>query len=138
MVRVTLPRCRTAGTDGWTVMGLIYRCTRLVGPSATSSPYLPTASGHATTVDNLQDNSLPDILIPFNRRVVLMPSAEPAPQPGESQYSVSDGDLDESYYVLEPSEQEFLSGQTGIKDPDELKKHVIEVQKGVYSVSKTF
>ena len=44
-------------------------------------------------------------------------------------------DLDEGFYVLDPDEQAFLSSQTGISAPEELKKHICQVQKEAYSVS---
>ena len=43
--------------------------------------------------------------------------------------------LDESLYSLEPEEIRFLSEQTGIQDAQELKKHILKVQAGIYSVS---
>ena len=43
--------------------------------------------------------------------------------------------LDESFYQPSDEEREFLSQQTGISDPEELKKHVLQVQKEVYAVS---
>lgn len=61
-------------------------------------------------------------------------SAESASPAHDSQYAVKDGALDDSYYILDPSEQAFLSSQTGIGDPEELKKHVLQVQKKVYLV----
>jgi hypothetical protein len=47
------------------------------------------------------------------------------------------GDLDntQALYELEDSELEFMSGQTGIKDRDQLKEHLVKVQKELYSVS---
>lgn len=43
--------------------------------------------------------------------------------------------LDESLYKLGEAEYEFFSSQTGIKDPEELKEHIISVQSEVYRVS---
>ena len=42
--------------------------------------------------------------------------------------------LDESLYTLDDQEIQLLSKQTGITDPDELKKHVMEVQAEIYAV----
>ena len=42
-----------------------------------------------------------------------------------------DGD---KYYKLEKDEIEFFSSQTGIKDPEELKKHMLNVQREAYDV----
>ncbi|KAI0755844.1 hypothetical protein C8Q74DRAFT_1210473 [Fomes fomentarius] len=44
--------------------------------------------------------------------------------------------LNEQAYPLRPGtpEFEFWSAQTGIKDPEELKKHILEVQSGAYSL----
>lgn len=42
--------------------------------------------------------------------------------------------LDESLYQLEGTDYEFLSAETGIKDPEELKKHIIAVQAEIYKV----
>ena len=44
-------------------------------------------------------------------------------------------ELDDSLYSLDPLEQEFLSSQTGIGDQEELKRHVLRLQKEAYSVS---
>ena len=44
-------------------------------------------------------------------------------------------ELSERFYNLDPVEQEFLSSQTGISDPEELKKHALQVQKEAYAVS---
>ena len=42
-------------------------------------------------------------------------------------------------YPLDPSlyevDYEFFSGQTGIKDPEELKKHILKVQREAFAVS---
>ena len=42
--------------------------------------------------------------------------------------------LDENLYKLDEDEFAFLSSQTGIQDPEELKKHVLSVQKEIYAV----
>ena len=46
----------------------------------------------------------------------------------------SPNDLDDSLYKLDEEEIVFLASQTGIKDPIELKKHVVGVQHEAYSV----
>ena len=46
----------------------------------------------------------------------------------------SPNDLDDSLYQLDEDELEFLSSQTGIKDPIELKRHVVNVQREAYAV----
>jgi hypothetical protein len=46
--------------------------------------------------------------------------------------------LDDSLYSLDQQEYEFLSLQTGIKDPEELKMHVLAVQEEIYKVSKRY
>ena len=46
-----------------------------------------------------------------------------------------DGD---KYYKLEKDEIEFFSSQTGIKDPEELKKHILNVQREAYDVCDSF
>ena len=43
-------------------------------------------------------------------------------------------DLDESLFQPTNAETQFMASQTGIADPIELKKHIIEVQKEIYSV----
>ena len=43
--------------------------------------------------------------------------------------------LDEKYYRLEGAEFEFWSTETGIKDPELLKQHIVAVQHEVYQVS---
>ena len=43
--------------------------------------------------------------------------------------------LNEALYTLDKEEMEFLSSQTGITDPDELKRHVMKVQDEIYTVS---
>ncbi|EKM48875.1 uncharacterized protein PHACADRAFT_266025 [Phanerochaete carnosa HHB-10118-sp] len=55
-----------------------------------------------------------------------------APPPGGMRYSTRDAELDEKFY--DDAETEFISELTGIKDPDELKKHVLQVQREVYAV----
>ena len=42
--------------------------------------------------------------------------------------------LDEGLYKLAEPDYEFMSAQTGIKDPEELKQHIIAVQKEIYAV----
>ena len=42
--------------------------------------------------------------------------------------------LDESLYELKPEEYELLSSHTGIKDAEELKQHVLAVQREIYQV----
>lgn len=41
---------------------------------------------------------------------------------------------DDHHYVLDPEELAFLKTQTGIQDDDELKAHVLAVQKNAYEV----
>ena len=43
--------------------------------------------------------------------------------------------LDEKYYTLEPDESSFFKTYTGINDDEELKKHIVKVQKDAYAVS---
>ena len=43
--------------------------------------------------------------------------------------------LNESLYKLDEAEYEFWSAQTGVKDPEELKNHIIAVQTEIYKVS---
>ncbi|TFK40028.1 hypothetical protein BDQ12DRAFT_680236 [Crucibulum laeve] len=42
--------------------------------------------------------------------------------------------LDEGFYSLKPDELAFFKTQTGISDPEELKCHIIEVQKKAYEI----
>ncbi len=42
--------------------------------------------------------------------------------------------LDEKCYNLDNAEEEFIMRQTGIQDPQEVKKHVIAVQAEAYEV----
>ncbi len=42
--------------------------------------------------------------------------------------------LDESFYSLDKTEEEFITQQTGIQDPQELKKHIMNVQAEAYQV----
>lgn len=44
-------------------------------------------------------------------------------------------ELDESFYKVDDEETAFLMQQTGINDPEELKKHILQVQREVYAVS---
>ncbi|THG98519.1 hypothetical protein EW026_g3688 [Hermanssonia centrifuga] len=41
--------------------------------------------------------------------------------------------LDEQLYALDEAEFEFFSSQTGIKDGEELKKHIVKVQTEAYA-----
>ncbi|EKM48276.1 uncharacterized protein PHACADRAFT_266453 [Phanerochaete carnosa HHB-10118-sp] len=47
-------------------------------------------------------------------------------------YSTREAKLDESFY--DDAETEFVSELTGIKDPVELKKHVLQVQREAYAI----
>ena len=47
---------------------------------------------------------------------------------------VGDADLDDALYDLDDIETEFLLQQTGLKDPEEVKKHIIQIQHEVYAV----
>lgn len=38
-------------------------------------------------------------------------------------------------YQLDDVEIQFLSSQTGIHDPEELKKHILQIRNEVYAVS---
>ena len=58
-----------------------------------------------------------------------------APPAGGQKYSYQ-AELNESFYTLDSIEQEFLSSQTGIDNPEELKKHALQVQKEAYAVSR--
>lgn len=58
-----------------------------------------------------------------------------APPEGGMQYSTVGAALDDSFYQLDDVETTFVSGLTGIKDPAELKKHILQVQHEVYAVS---
>ncbi|KAI0757381.1 hypothetical protein C8Q80DRAFT_1090761 [Daedaleopsis nitida] len=42
--------------------------------------------------------------------------------------------LDESLYNIEAGALEFMKSQTGIQDPDELKKHILAVQAEAYTI----
>lgn len=53
---------------------------------------------------------------------------------GGTQYNYTDVDLDERFYDLDDDEMQFLMQQTGIKDPDELKRYVIAIQREVYII----
>lgn len=58
-----------------------------------------------------------------------------APPSGGTKYNTLSAELDESFYNVDDEETEFLMQQTGIRAPDELKKHVVDVQREVYAVS---
>ena len=53
---------------------------------------------------------------------------------GGMQFTLNTANLDENLYRPEPEEQAFLSAQTGIRDLEELRKHILQVQKEVYAV----
>ena len=57
------------------------------------------------------------------------------PPSGGAQYNTNQADLNEDLFQLEDDEREFVTNQTGINDPEELKKHVLQVQKEIYAVS---
>ena len=44
--------------------------------------------------------------------------------------------LDESLYKLEGEELEFYRRETGIQDEEQLKQHILAVQKEAYEVSR--
>ena len=46
--------------------------------------------------------------------------------------------LDEGHYVINDEALEFMKSQTGIKDAEELKKHIIQVQTDACVVSPRF
>jgi hypothetical protein len=43
--------------------------------------------------------------------------------------------LDPDLYWMQDSEREFFRAHTGIQDDEELKRHVLDVQRQAYSVS---
>ena len=43
--------------------------------------------------------------------------------------------FDDTLFGLEPEEEAFFKAETGIQDPEELKKHAIEVHEEAYKVS---
>ena len=43
--------------------------------------------------------------------------------------------LDEQLYTIEDEGLVFMKAQTGIEDPNELKKHILAVQAEAYAVS---
>ena len=49
------------------------------------------------------------------------------PPIGGRQFDHVETDLDESFYVLQEDEQDFLAAQTGINDPVKLKQHVLQM-----------
>ncbi|GJE94374.1 hypothetical protein PsYK624_105430 [Phanerochaete sordida] len=55
-----------------------------------------------------------------------------APPAGGMEYSTRGADLDEEFY--DPAETAWLSDLTGIADPEELKKHILQVQRDVYAI----
>lgn len=55
-----------------------------------------------------------------------------APPPGGMAYSANSADLDEGFY--DPAEAAWLSDITGIAGPDELKKHLLQIQREVYAI----
>ena len=62
-------------------------------------------------------------------------STEKVAPSGGTKYTQSGAELDESLYELTDEEESFLMRQTGISDPEELKKHVLDIQREVYAVS---
>lgn len=67
------------------------------------------------------------------------PTTEGAPPPpGGMKYTTQHADLDESFYEVDEIDEQFLEEQTGIKDPEEVKKHLIQVQREVYAVRMAF
>ena len=44
--------------------------------------------------------------------------------------------LDGTWLELNPQEEAFFKSETGIQDTEELRKHIIEVQKDAYEVSR--
>ena len=56
------------------------------------------------------------------------------PTPADTKRTGSTSDLDDSLYRLDEEEIEFLSSQTGIQDPAEIKRHVVSVQREAYAV----
>jgi hypothetical protein len=42
--------------------------------------------------------------------------------------------LDEKFYSLSPDEAQFFKSQIGIEDDDDLKRHILAVQKKAYDV----
>lgn len=53
------------------------------------------------------------------------------PPPSGNEYSSANAPLDPAFYDVDV---EFLSILTGIKDPEELKQHVLKVQADAYAV----
>ena len=42
--------------------------------------------------------------------------------------------LDEALDRLDEADLKFMSAQTGIQDPEELRRHIVTVQKEIYAV----
>ena len=57
------------------------------------------------------------------------------PTSGSLEYDSKQAPLDPTFYDVDV---EFLSIMTGIKDPEELKKHVLQVQADAYAVCTTW
>ena len=66
--------------------------------------------------------------------VASAPDAVKLPPAEGTQYSAAEVPLDEQYYRLTPDDVAFLTQQTGIADPEELKRHVVQIQKEAYNV----
>lgn len=62
-------------------------------------------------------------------------NTESIPPDGGMKYNALKAELDESLYNLEDEEVKFVMQQTGLKDADEVKQHIIKVQHEVYAVS---
>lgn len=57
-----------------------------------------------------------------------------APEFGEV---LGTAELDDALYDLDEAEIKFIIEQTGLKDPGEVKEHLLRIQHEVYSVSES-
>ena len=51
--------------------------------------------------------------------------------------SEEQAELDRQSYQLDDGEVQFMSSQTGISSPEELREHVLQIRKEAYAVSGT-
>ena len=65
---------------------------------------------------------------------MISDDASPSPVIGKTKSELR-GALDPSLYSPSSAEISFLKSQTGIRDDDELKEHVLNVQKEAWEVS---
>ena len=91
-------------------------------------------------IENNVSNALRDSIQPTQSSCIrsFMSIANNSNHPGPNSSRLPAFELDPSLYNPTPEEVKFLKSQTKIEDDEELKQHVLAVQKEAWSVRSHF